>query len=268
MILTFILNIFYFVLDYDAEVRWLEKTGPGSLYDVSGFARIQKADQSSEIVVDRQKQKDTSALSLLASVYGNSSDSEDEHVEPDFSVGDDETNLTKCTPEVQAIDSHGELKLGIVAFKDGSQQGSGSAEFETNLDSSKINGLDGSFRDPMTALNPAKSYQRASNTASCSSSVQDAENVEFINAIVPSQHTNMSFAPRSDEDSSRLHVFCLEHAMEVEQQLRPIGGVNILLLCHPGALWSILVINSYLYINIDSALYFSVVSLGAGFSFY
>lgn len=41
-------------------------------------------------------------------------------------------------------------------------------------------------------------------------------------------------AVRSDKDSSRMHVFCLEHAIEVERQLRPVGGVHIMLLCHPG----------------------------------
>lgn len=39
---------------------------------------------------------------------------------------------------------------------------------------------------------------------------------------------------RSDKDSSRKHVFCLQHAMEVEKKLRSIGGVHIMLLCHPG----------------------------------
>ncbi|URD78515.1 C2H2 zinc finger protein [Musa troglodytarum] len=37
----------------------------------------------------------------------------------------------------------------------------------------------------------------------------------------------------SDKDSSRMHVFCLEHAAEVEKQLQPIGGVHMMLLCHP-----------------------------------
>ncbi|XP_047316861.1 lysine-specific demethylase JMJ705-like isoform X2 [Impatiens glandulifera] len=37
----------------------------------------------------------------------------------------------------------------------------------------------------------------------------------------------------SDDDSSRLHVFCLRHAAEVEKLLRPIGGSHIMLLCHP-----------------------------------
>ncbi|KAG0464155.1 hypothetical protein HPP92_020224 [Vanilla planifolia] len=33
--------------------------------------------------------------------------------------------------------------------------------------------------------------------------------------------------------SSRMHVFCLEHAVEVEKRLHALGGVNIMLLCHP-----------------------------------
>ncbi|KAJ0785429.1 putative [histone H3]-dimethyl-L-lysine(36) demethylase [Helianthus annuus] len=34
------------------------------------------------------------------------------------------------------------------------------------------------------------------------------------------------------KDSLRLHVFCLDHAHEVEQRLRSVGGVHMLLLCH------------------------------------
>ncbi|PKU64687.1 lysine-specific demethylase JMJ705 [Dendrobium catenatum] len=37
----------------------------------------------------------------------------------------------------------------------------------------------------------------------------------------------------SDKDSYRMHVFCLEHAVEVEKRLRVLGGVNMMLLCHP-----------------------------------
>ncbi|KAI3512844.1 hypothetical protein L1887_20164 [Cichorium endivia] len=40
--------------------------------------------------------------------------------------------------------------------------------------------------------------------------------------------------PVHDDDSSRMHVFCLHHAREVEQRLRSVGGVHMLLLCHQG----------------------------------
>jgi len=36
------------------------------------------------------------------------------------------------------------------------------------------------------------------------------------------------------KDSCRMHVFCLEHALETWTQLQQIGGANIMLLCHPG----------------------------------
>lgn len=39
---------------------------------------------------------------------------------------------------------------------------------------------------------------------------------------------------KPDKDSSRMHVFCLEHAIEVEKQLQTIGGAHIFLLCRPG----------------------------------
>ncbi|XP_074381751.1 lysine-specific demethylase JMJ705-like isoform X2 [Apium graveolens] len=37
----------------------------------------------------------------------------------------------------------------------------------------------------------------------------------------------------SHMSSSRSNVFCLQHAFEVEQKLLPLGGVHMLLLCHP-----------------------------------
>ncbi|GJV45033.1 lysine-specific demethylase REF6, partial [Tanacetum coccineum] len=46
------------------------------------------------------------------------------------------------------------------------------------------------------------------------------------------QNENMPMNSTCDEDSSRMHIFCLEHALEVEQRLRPVGGVRMLLLCH------------------------------------
>ncbi|XP_062202368.1 lysine-specific demethylase REF6-like [Phragmites australis] len=36
-----------------------------------------------------------------------------------------------------------------------------------------------------------------------------------------------------NKDSCRMHVFCLEHALETWTQLQQIGGANIMLLCHP-----------------------------------
>ncbi|KAG8093395.1 hypothetical protein GUJ93_ZPchr0012g20868 [Zizania palustris] len=51
--------------------------------------------------------------------------------------------------------------------------------------------------------------------------------------------TNASMDPdiltmlKYNKDSCRMHVFCLEHALETWTQLQQIGGANIMLLCHP-----------------------------------
>lgn len=104
-----------------------------------------------------------------------------------------------------------------------------SVEFRTDdLTSIKSNGLAATFSDPMTG---------SQITSDCSQDAHGAEKAKFGQTII-SESRNMLLAPRSDEDSSRMHVFCLEHAVEVEQQLRPIGGVHILLLCHPGVYYN------------------------------
>lgn len=45
---------------------------------------------------------------------------------------------------------------------------------------------------------------------------------------------NMLGVLSCDKDSSRKHVFCLEHALKVWRELQKIGGADIMLLCHPG----------------------------------
>lgn len=47
------------------------------------------------------------------------------------------------------------------------------------------------------------------------------------------KNSNISFIQTTDRDPFRMHIFCLEHAVEVEKLLRPLGGVHMLLLCHP-----------------------------------
>lgn len=215
-------------------------------------------DESNETISDRETKGDTSALNLLAITYGNSSDSEEEQVEPNVPMCDDkETKLTECLLERKyqqnfhaaaaaagsqdlsfiSLDCEDEASLQISNVQPefrrdylndkNPQMSECSVEFETDKhDCSKPNGFDGCFGDPIAASYASK----------CAPVIHVGENVEFSKAIVPVMNAEMSFAPRSDEDSSRMHVFCLEHAVEVEQQLRPIGGVDIFLLCHPGML--------------------------------
>lgn len=213
----------------------IEKTAPQGLYDVpvqSVNYQIQKANQSQKVVYDAESQRDTTALGLLASTYGNSSDSEEDQGEPNFPTCADETKSINCSSgSIYQSDNSGLPPIqdfchsATGVLKNGSNRTSDrSVEFTTDDRTSlKSNGWVGIGSNPMTGPHIS---------SDCCSDAH-AEKLKFGKPIVPVENSNMSLASRSDEDSSRMHVFCLEHAIEVEQQLSPIGGVHILLLCHP-----------------------------------
>jgi hypothetical protein len=106
--------------------------------------------------------------------------------------------------------------------------------------------FEGNFSQPCDQSLEDQDYKITSGVAfentrrmsySTTYSSQDANNAEkslSVKAMDAVNHKNALLVPQCDEDSSRMHVFCLEHAVEAEQQLRPIGGAHILLLCHPG----------------------------------
>ncbi|KAH7528297.1 hypothetical protein FEM48_Zijuj05G0057600 [Ziziphus jujuba var. spinosa] len=219
----------------------VEKNGPDSLYDVP--VQSVNEDKSNEVVSNAEKHEPASALGLLALNYGNSSDSEDDQVDPNVSVYGAETILpnrasgiyqydhSSSTLQDRHVDASGLQGQSSCRLYSGG--GLASLNVDLNMDnctvdvdsdnlaSTKSNGLVGQFRDPMNVLH------------ACSSGSYDAETTKFGKGITPVKNANMPFAPRCDEESSRMHVFCLDHAVEVEQQLRQIGGVDILLLCHP-----------------------------------
>ncbi|XP_040989323.1 lysine-specific demethylase REF6-like [Juglans microcarpa x Juglans regia] len=129
-------------------------------------------------------------------------------------------------PSPQTFDCYAQCGRQVANLNDGSHQTSDrSVECRTDdLASTKSIELMDTCSDPMTLSNITSDHSPCAH---------DAVKTKLGKAIAPIENTNMSLAPRSDEDSSRMHVFCLEHAVEVEKQLRPIGGVDILLLCHP-----------------------------------
>lgn len=53
-------------------------------------------------------------------------------------------------------------------------------------------------------------------------------------SVLHLDHSSSFLTKKPDKDSSRIHVFCLEHALEVQKKLRLIGGACLLLVCHPG----------------------------------
>jgi len=189
-----------------------------------------------------------SALGLLAMTYGNSSDSDEDTMLPNCPVvsednisGDGSCGARICQDDsaspasFKGYDSGAERGQCLGSSRsecddEGSPQRSDLHECcpprRMNSDHSEYDGHDCSAKfieeDTMTS---EQTYSPNAN--------QD-DNAKSSNAIDPVGKPNFPFARRCDEDSSRIHVFCLEHAVEVEKQLRPIGGVHILLLCHPG----------------------------------
>ncbi|KAF5808628.1 putative [histone H3]-lysine-36 demethylase [Helianthus annuus] len=118
--------------------------------------------------------KVNSSLGLLALTYGDSSDSDDDHVETNIHTNYGDHDDMKYTNDV-TYDC--------------------SVEFEGNKNFKKLSYEE----DPL--LDECENEERGTDTT-------------------------------CDEDSSRMHIFCLQHALEVEQRLRTVGGVHVLLLCH------------------------------------
>ncbi|KAK9117411.1 hypothetical protein Sjap_016358 [Stephania japonica] len=243
----------------------LENHGQDGLYDVpvkAGIFHVKTAEQKLNVASDRGAQKGVSALDLLASAYGDSSDSDEEHVEP--AVGDNVASKNKyvkddpqycsydqkyregasacphsSSPDYELKHSLSSLNEVDIAtshasncferFSSESNGGlilpgkllTGSSEHQSQV---KMEKLEGGLGD----------YSWSSHTLSNPSQVDRLSEINKSTTIDMSiQNCNVPFMQRSDEDSTKKHMFCLEHAVEVEKQLRPSGGAHILLVCHP-----------------------------------
>ncbi|XP_023001529.1 lysine-specific demethylase JMJ705 [Cucurbita maxima] len=219
------------------------------LYDVPVQAvnrQLPIADESYKANLSTEKRNETSALGMLALAYGHSSDSEEDNAEADAALNPGDAKLTVCSSGNQyqydnsgltssenckntATLDHNASSFGVnttdqmhFQINDYEEFGQARCSSESEMDgigSTKKNGLSPRYQD--LHVNDRSSLDA------------DTEKPTFDESTEPVEIENMPFAPDIDEDSSRLHVFCLEHAKEVEQQLRPIGGAHILLLCHP-----------------------------------
>ncbi|KAL8456775.1 hypothetical protein ACS0TY_034040 [Phlomoides rotata] len=148
------------------------------------------------LAFDHKAHKEPSSLGLLALAYGNSSDSDEET----------EAN-NSANPEDGHASDHNET-----------QNSDYSDEMGTN-DSKMIesNYLTRRFRCQKKIQTETSNFLPHEPEATLSSL----------------DGTTMPFVSRSDEDSSRLHVFCLQHAIQVEKRLSQVGGAHVLLVCHP-----------------------------------
>ncbi|XP_038893943.1 lysine-specific demethylase JMJ705 [Benincasa hispida] len=221
------------------------------LYDVPVQAvnrQLPVVDESHEANLNTEKRNETSALGMLALTYGHSSDSEEDNAEAD------DAKLMICSSEDQyqfensgltsseyckntALSNHDPSAFRVNAADQMQFQVNDYEEFGRAKSDSKdsFNCSSGSEMDGIGSIkkNGLSTRYQDSHVNGRSSLDADTEKPVFDKSTEPVEIENMPFAPDIDEDSSRLHVFCLEHAKEVEQQLRPIGGVHILLLCHP-----------------------------------
>ncbi|CAH2064858.1 unnamed protein product [Thlaspi arvense] len=194
-----------------ANLESTEKHDVNNFYDVpvqitdqSIKSGAQKTSSSSITKVDQSIK--TGALGLLASAYGDSSDSEEEdHKCFDIPISEGEgAPVLEATP------------------------------FDTDGNEEARDGRSSDFKSQRLTCGKGKEVDVSHATSSClklsctseQSRLSKGGNTSLLEIALP-------FIPRPDDDSSRLHVFCLEHAAEVEQQLRPIGGIHIMLLCHP-----------------------------------
>ncbi|GAB2213354.1 hypothetical protein Drorol1_Dr00021386 [Drosera rotundifolia] len=162
---------------------------------------------------------ESSALSLLAMAYANSSDSEDDNdVPPDSPAYTDDSAFQDGSSErnFQRVSS---------LSSESQEDDNGGEDFDRGLNFSKLYSEDEVSPEGGVSHFDQIHVVYEVGMGSAVDNVTDTDVHCF-----PADRT----PPRwCDDDSSRMHVFCLEHAVEVEKRLRPFGGVHILLLCHP-----------------------------------
>ncbi|XP_058102102.1 lysine-specific demethylase REF6-like isoform X2 [Magnolia sinica] len=295
--------------DIDNGAGWMQKDDRDCLERIvvrSANYKAQVAGQRVESACDTVEY-DISSLDLLASAYGDPSDSEEEAIRPDTSVcandfsiesnknepGHQDADVVILGQPSSPLDSvnevsaqmpgrtgapHDVLRLATgrhPQFMKYSLRNSMESSIlteplkGTNRNLKKTSGniitsagishltdagrkeLDGNHR---TCIRMAKDSQcdvnmddqdfdsadlcrYSENPSRCISNGAAAgrfvERTEFGNAGISVKNPMISFMRRSDNNSSRMHIFCLEHAVEVEKHLRAVGGVHMLLLCHP-----------------------------------
>ncbi|KAG5049947.1 hypothetical protein JHK85_011050 [Glycine max] len=182
-----------------------------SFYDVH-----MKAEIITLVALNMVSENGNTALALLASAYGNSSDSEEDQI----AVDSHESNVINSASESLLSYTRDSHASPMTALDRGDYIPSKSSSYEDFIHRRLE-----CFENTRTVAN---------STSNCSQDAHNAERSLSNNAMmVPFDNKKASMVLQSDEDSSRMHVFCLEHAAEAEQQLRPIGGANLLLLCHP-----------------------------------
>nr|XP_007155510.1 hypothetical protein PHAVU_003G207700g [Phaseolus vulgaris]ESW27504.1 hypothetical protein PHAVU_003G207700g [Phaseolus vulgaris] len=202
------------------------------LVDNAGWTKQYAQHDSNGVPVQSEalnsgRDKGNTALALLASAYGNSSDSEEDQGRLDIALDGDELNVinhpsTNGSQEMSSMpshfkDPHASPMVRVIGL-----------DKEDDIHSRRMDNYEYYMHKRVEHIMTPFDYSVKSED------LDNTSGVAFRNTrAVPHLSLNRSQDTHTDEDSSRMHIFCLEHAVEAEQQLRPIGGAHILLLCHP-----------------------------------
>jgi hypothetical protein len=184
----------------------------------------------------------TSALGLLASAYESSESDEEADAPNNISNNCENNNAANGATNIQSSrtsvqDENTNLQL-----------------YEEENNSRAIASLMQPVEDKSTAMTPVSMETNIIHLADQGESLTFHEQwhayLDFddltASGVKASPNTSLGTAKAAmktdaltlfkySKDSCRMHVFCLEHALETWTRLEQIGGANIMLLCHPGS---------------------------------
>ncbi|KAG2593686.1 hypothetical protein PVAP13_5NG012569 [Panicum virgatum] len=202
-----------------------------------------------------------SALDLLASAYGDPSDSDEDVLNKKNQVANVSSELISRTIQSQPNN------ISTIGGCDGTNLSSSSKEHQQGPSSQRSQCIGNNNNGPKgvrtrnkyqlkmvlsEGFQPKDKYSEIQKKVQCEPLSSNKASTEQLrgtdcqaghNSATICMDSNTSTTTRvdnlatsivkPDKDSSRMHVFCLEHAIEVEKQLQTIGGAHIFLLCRP-----------------------------------
>jgi hypothetical protein len=178
----------------------------------------------------------SSALGLLASAY-DSSDSDDE-APGNISISSEKNAAAAGFAKTQSSGTFIPQKSNVQFCHEEHRKRVAPlmkpAENESMLMAQAISETDiGHFGEPPTSYEQWSAYLNYDDlSAPCVNASSDTTLSTNKGSTVPDALAMLKL--KYNKDSCKMHVFCLEHALETWTQLEEIGGANIMILCHPG----------------------------------
>ncbi|CAN6347452.1 unnamed protein product [Urochloa humidicola] len=181
----------------------------------------------------------SSALGLLASAYESSdSDGEAEALNniPNNSTNNDAESGVTNIQSAGTLVPHQNTNLHLYEERCGS-----GASLMKTVENRSFPMTQASIETDMTHLADQGDSLTAYEQWSAYLGLDDDPTASGVKASLGTSFSRAKCAMQPDaltllkysKDSCRMHVFCLEHALETWTELQKIGGANIMLLCHP-----------------------------------